>query len=244
MKPDGWVTSASFSPNGKWVVTASLSAMQVWDAQTGQPVSLPMMHDGWVNSASFSPDGKRVVTASANSTTRVWTVVIEDRQAPLWLSDLAEIMGGERVNSQGVLEPSPQDPAELRQELQKLTGDDDLSRFGRWFAADPATRTIGPLSTITVPEFVAARLQENTPASINEAYNADPGNPLVLATLAKLTFEKDKDEARFYFQVALRYSRLAGAPGQITQIQTMAKSLFPDASEFNDSTSIPAPTTH
>jgi hypothetical protein len=66
----------------------------------------------------------------------------------------------------------------------------------------------------------------------------------VLASLAKLTFKDDKDEARFYFEVALRYARLAGAPGPIARVQAMAKSLFPDALEFNDATQVPAPTTH
>jgi hypothetical protein len=242
MMHDAWVNSASFSPDGKWVVTASIF-MRVWDAQTGQPVSLPIMHDGWVNSVRFSPDGKCVVTTSNNNTTRVWNVVIADQQAPPWLSDLAEACGGQRINPQGGLEPSPQDPVELRQELQKLSGDDDISRFGRWFSADPSTRTIGPLSTITVSEFIAARLQENTPESIQQAYNADPGNPLVLAALAKLTFEKDKDEARFYFQVALRYARMAGTPGPIKQVQAMAKALFPDVPEFSDATLVPVSNT-
>ena len=86
---------------------------------------------------------------------------------------------------------------------------------------------------MTVPQFVAARLQENDPKSIEEAYKASPGNPLVLAALAKRTFYEDKGEARFYIQVALRYARLAGAPEQIAQVQAMAKSLFPEAPEFN-----------
>jgi dipeptidyl aminopeptidase/acylaminoacyl peptidase len=233
MKHDDQVSSARFSPDGKWVVTASKdNTARVWDSQTGQAVGQPMKHDKEVNSASFSPDGKRVVTASDDNTARVWDAVIADRETPAWLRDLAEATGGQRINPQGVLEPSPQDPVQLRQELKKLPGADDLSRFGRWIVADPAMRTIGPLSPITVPEFVAFRLQENTPASIQEAYNASPGNPLVLAALAKFTFENDKDEARFYFQVALRYARLAGVPEQVTQVQAMAKSLFPDAPEF------------
>ena len=237
MNNDDRVTSASFSPDGKWVVTASGFAARVWDGQTGQPVGLPMKHDSEVTSASFSPDGKWVVTSSKDNTARVWDVIFADQQAPPWLSELAEITGGQRINPQGVPERSPQDPAQLRQELKMLPGDDDLSRFGRWIAANPATRTIGPLSTITVPQFVAARLKENTPKSIEETYNASPGNPLVLAALAKLTFKSDKDEARFYFQIALRYARLAGAPEQITQVQAMAKTLFPDAPEFSS----PAP---
>src|SRR5436309_12212321 len=47
---------------------------QVWDAETGKPVSEPMKHDHAVNSAQFSPDGKRIVTASWDKTARVWDV--------------------------------------------------------------------------------------------------------------------------------------------------------------------------
>ena len=65
--------SASFSPDGKRVVTASDDkTARVWDADTGKPVGEPMKHGGVVRSASFSPDGKRVVTASADKTARVW----------------------------------------------------------------------------------------------------------------------------------------------------------------------------
>ena len=69
------VRSASFSPDGKRVVTASSDkTARVWDADTGKPVGEPMTHGEAVLSASFSPDGKRVVTASEDKTARVWNV--------------------------------------------------------------------------------------------------------------------------------------------------------------------------
>ncbi|MBA2592259.1 MAG: hypothetical protein H0U97_08375 [Gammaproteobacteria bacterium] len=69
----GEVASASFSPDGKRVVTASWDkTARVWDADTGKPVGEPMTHGNMVVSASFSPDGKRVVTASWDKTARVW----------------------------------------------------------------------------------------------------------------------------------------------------------------------------
>ena len=72
MKHDGWVKSASFSPDGKRVVTASLDkTARIWDADTGKPVGEAMKHDDRVISASFSSDGKRVVTASGVRA-RVW----------------------------------------------------------------------------------------------------------------------------------------------------------------------------
>jgi WD40 repeat protein len=67
------VCSASFSPDGTSVVTASMDfTARLWDGRTGQPLGKPMRHDDWVTSASFSPDGNRVVTGSNDNTARLW----------------------------------------------------------------------------------------------------------------------------------------------------------------------------
>src|ERR1700678_2494864 len=72
MTHGGVVKSASFSPDGKRVVTASEDkTARIWDAETGKAVGEAMTHGGVVKSASFSRDGKRVVTASDN-TARIW----------------------------------------------------------------------------------------------------------------------------------------------------------------------------
>jgi WD40 repeat protein len=68
------VYSASFSPDGQRIVTASGDeTARVWDAATGKPIGEPLKgHEGVVLGAAFSPDGKRIVTASADKTARVW----------------------------------------------------------------------------------------------------------------------------------------------------------------------------
>src|SRR5262249_44909685 len=84
MRHDATVASASFSPDGRRILTASGDNARVWDAESGKPVGQPMRHDaGVVVAASFSPDGLRIVTASYvfrrseglifhNGTARVW----------------------------------------------------------------------------------------------------------------------------------------------------------------------------
>jgi WD40 repeat protein/serine/threonine protein kinase len=75
MRHSATVGHASFSPDGRRVVTASSDGTaRVWDATTGQPISPPLRHEHDVRHPSFSPDGKRVVTASHDKTARVWSV--------------------------------------------------------------------------------------------------------------------------------------------------------------------------
>jgi tetratricopeptide (TPR) repeat protein len=67
------VSSASFSPDGRRIVTASSDeTARVWDAESGQPITPPLKHEDVVSHAGFSPDGRRVVTASRDKTARVW----------------------------------------------------------------------------------------------------------------------------------------------------------------------------
>ncbi len=67
------VTFASFSPDGRRIVTASWDkTAKVWDAVTGAELLTLKGHSGYLHSASFSPDGARIVTASEDKTAKVW----------------------------------------------------------------------------------------------------------------------------------------------------------------------------
>jgi len=68
----GNVRSASFSPDGRRIVTASNDrTARVWDSDTGKQIA-KLVHDEPIRSAAFSPDGRRIVTASADQTARIW----------------------------------------------------------------------------------------------------------------------------------------------------------------------------
>ena len=71
----GSVTSAGFSHDGRWVVTASKDrTARVWEVATGREVMLLRGHTKGVTAAAFSPDDQWVVTASLDDTARVWDV--------------------------------------------------------------------------------------------------------------------------------------------------------------------------
>jgi len=101
----GNVFRAAFSPDDRWVVTASADGTaRIWEAATGQPVSPPLPHKGVVWSARFSPDGKRVVTASGDGKARLWDVTADDRAPADWIR-LSELLCGHRLSHQGALVP-------------------------------------------------------------------------------------------------------------------------------------------
>jgi hypothetical protein len=67
------VGSASFSPDGSRIVTASMDkTAKVWDTTMGAEVLTLKGHTDSVRSASFSHDGARVLTGSADKTAKIW----------------------------------------------------------------------------------------------------------------------------------------------------------------------------
>ena len=73
LQHESYVWQAAFSPDGKWVVTASADGTaRVWETKTGKPVGQPLHHNDVVKSAAFGPDGQWVVMASADGTAQVW----------------------------------------------------------------------------------------------------------------------------------------------------------------------------
>ena len=73
VKHAGIIFDATFSPDGRRLVTASEDkTARIWDATTGQEVASALHHSDWVFSARFSPDARYVLTASRDHMVRLW----------------------------------------------------------------------------------------------------------------------------------------------------------------------------
>jgi hypothetical protein len=175
------VSEAWFSPDGARIVTASADkTARVWDARTGEPLGKPLQHQGIVTAASFSPDGTRIVTASWDKTARVWDAPVYSPKEAAQLADLTETVGGLTISDLGAAVPLPDENGRLsRLRAASATAPEGLntvSSFARWLFSDPWTRTISPLSSVTVPQYICDAIRRG---AVEEAQRAFPGHPLL-----------------------------------------------------------------
>jgi WD40 repeat protein/serine/threonine protein kinase/tetratricopeptide (TPR) repeat protein len=103
------INFAGFSPDGKWVVTASDDrTAHVWDAATGTPHGAPLKREGPVVCAAFSPDSLMLATGTPSWSVDdngylTWTDVNTgsdlrtDKQFGLDLGFLAFMPSGDRL---------------------------------------------------------------------------------------------------------------------------------------------------
>jgi dipeptidyl aminopeptidase/acylaminoacyl peptidase len=140
---EGLVVMARFSPDGRRIITASLDgSARLWDAATGLKLADSFLHDDAVVAAHFSPDGRRVITASLDSTAKVWELPIVPSPIPTWLPELAEGIGGIRLDADGIPEPvSWTEYSSLKARWRGFSGTDPFRQWvERCFGEQPSDR--------------------------------------------------------------------------------------------------------
>jgi predicted oxidoreductase (fatty acid repression mutant protein) len=184
MQHEGNVNSASFSPDGKRVVTASEDkTARVWDATTGKPVNIGA--DPLACEPSITNEAQRNEDAGIHSLTPT-TVNPAD----------IEFMAGKKINQDGEAVDIPQSEItawRLKLLAQPAAQDDAWRRLLRWKLSDPSTRAISFNSTTTAPEHIEREITwamshldatKKKTSILTEAYDLDPGSPLIHLALA------------------------------------------------------------
>jgi WD40 repeat protein len=104
---EGVVWSARFSADGKRIATASGDhTAQIWDAETHLALTGPMRHEWPVRYAVMSQDSAHVLTISGSrDKARIWPVLSTTDDDAMRLADLAEAVGGYRIDASNALVP-------------------------------------------------------------------------------------------------------------------------------------------
>ncbi len=151
MRHPGGVWYAEFAPDGRVVVTGDdEGASRVWDAATGLPLGGWMRSQSTLKRVRLSPGGDRVITSSRDGTARIWPVQIAPAPSPSWLPDLAEAIGGRRLDASGELHPVPFDAwRQLSARLLETPSgsrdaDDFYARWARWYLVDRLRPDVPP----------------------------------------------------------------------------------------------------
>lgn len=68
--------SATFSPNGKQILTGSKDkTAKLWDITTQKCVATFSGHVGEITSVAFSPDGATILTGSTDKSVMLWDII-------------------------------------------------------------------------------------------------------------------------------------------------------------------------
>jgi serine/threonine protein kinase/WD40 repeat protein len=150
----------AFSADEQRISTLSRNdgEVRVWDLQTGQlqadAIRGTPITPGFFG---FVGDDRFVAEVAYRNTASIWPVppASHGAAAPEWLLRLATAVAGGEIDDHARFRDRHADAAvfaALRRELAEMPNDALFVEWGRWYLADPATRSIGPGFTITAAE--------------------------------------------------------------------------------------------
>lgn len=218
---DSAVVYASFLPDGASLLTASADASaRLWDAKTGTPLTeffsrhqqpdYSRFQEGVYEATRVSPDGRLLGIGTKDGSVRVFEFLKPPLPVTDWFPEVAEHVGGERLNRRGLLESTAWSDITSVIEAENLKQSEDFyGKWLRWFLEPPLDRKLSPFSGIQVREVVDRWIQHRSKASLASALALDPHNPRALAAYAALLLEQTETVNNQSLQRALFLSHKA-----------------------------------
>ena len=176
----------AFSRDGRRILTSDLSRfLRIWDGQTGRPQTQP---SSWPpirlsnagSTLAFAPNGERAATVGSDSTVSVWDFPIGTHDDAPSLATALEAVVGYRVNSRGALERIDERLKALADARATSATSNTLGdRVRSWALADRRTRTIGPLTSVTIDDYINRRLAGGYGTDREDVQRLFPWHPQV-----------------------------------------------------------------
>jgi WD40 repeat protein len=115
MPHQGTVQTVQFDPQGRRLVTRDQSGFRLWDAATGEaitihhtaPVTGGLGLDSPTMRETFSPDGKRVFLGLSMNAASLWDIPDPPPGVPAWFPGFLEAVAGLHVEQSGEFLPVP-----------------------------------------------------------------------------------------------------------------------------------------
>lgn len=235
------VASLAFSPDGRRLVSGTDDGnFRFWDAQHGIPAGNEI-HP--IHLAAFprffpDPEGRWIVSVGMKPEApfQRWSAFTDLGADQHRLASALRAFSGSEIDTHGQSRNLTFDErANARTRLlNSATGSTAFDQAIRWHFDDPYTRTISPFAEQTVPQYVESTIATGLAVDcyssnqrklglevLNEAYNIDPGHPLILLALS--VCEEHPATVQLWRELTLQRiakdARLAAKAAEILQRQ-------------------------
>jgi hypothetical protein len=112
------VQAAAFSPDSRWVATASSDkTARIWNAETGEPLTPPLRHVDTLEKIKFLADGKHLLTVNRSGESWIWKLPADETPVED-LQKLACLLTSGAIAPEGA--SSPLRPMSLKPLWQEL----------------------------------------------------------------------------------------------------------------------------
>jgi hypothetical protein len=75
---DAEIAAVEFSPDDRWLATASASTVRIWDMQTPSTAPKTLRAPSKINAIAFNQDGRTLATVGDDSSVRLWDITAPD----------------------------------------------------------------------------------------------------------------------------------------------------------------------
>ena len=166
MRHQEMVLVVEISPEGRRVATSSLDrTIRLWDIPSGRPLTESLAVLGGVSEKGcFWHSTGTGLIAFGSSPAQCWDLPSVDVDAPFWLADWAEAVGGFRLDERGELVSLSLDSERAFEEKAAAsTGNDVFARTLKWYYQPLTNRPLSPNATVTRHELVATLCRAGVP---------------------------------------------------------------------------------